>query len=165
MCYVSEQEKCDKPRNKQSTKKYIYVYVCMYMSKLPASACELLCDKSSVPLINLPAGVITSSRVLSLYNERKRLLEGGDSKVFFRRPPPATTRDVVNPTLKRPSHPTRPNKQAKRRRTGGRDSNAMAIAAIDRSKAARLQPVKHGQSVDRFFSISIMCKNCPHYWH
>ena len=106
--------------------------------------CEPLCDKPSVPLIHLPAGVLTSSRVLSVYNDRKRLLEGGDSQVFFRRPPLATTRDAVRPTLKRPNHPARPNKQAKRSRTGGRDSNAKAIAAIDRSKAARLQPVNQG---------------------
>ena len=103
--------------------------------------CEPLCDKPTVPLIHLPAGVITSSRVLTIYNERKRLLEGGDSQVFFRRPPPATTRDAVRPILKRPTHPTKPKKQAKRNRTGDHGFHAEAIAAIDRSKAARLQSV------------------------
>ena len=109
-----------------------------------SSECCALSYQRPVPLIHLPAGAVTSSHVLSIYNERKRLLEGGESQLFFRRPPPATTRDAVRPTLKRPNHPARPNKQAKRSRTGGRDSNAKAIAAIDRSKAARLQPVNHG---------------------
>ena len=77
-------------------------------------------------------------------NERKRLLEGGESQVFFRRPPPVTTRVAVRPTLKRQTHPTNPNKQAKHNRTGEHDSHAEAIAAIDRSKAARLQPVDFG---------------------
>ena len=101
-------------------------------------------NKQPVPLIHLPAGAVTSSHALAIYNERKRLLERGGSHMFFRRPPPATTRDAVRPILKRKTHPTNPNKQAKHNRTWEHDSHAEAIAAIDCSKAARLQPVDYG---------------------
>ena len=94
----------------------------------------------------------SSSRILAIYNDRKRQREQGtDPNVFSRRPPPGELHSFGEPcrsvrsTTKRIRNPCLfpfPKGHTKKSRTGGRDSEV--IAALERIKEARLNPYEGG---------------------